>query len=123
MKFLLLILLTLSQLFSAPALGKMRQFTNADGTTFMAKARGDQHLNWIQTDDGEILRYNQNSNNFEYAIIKKNLLQASGIKYEKKDIKQKRSVRDIDKINEKELFELWNQKKLQHYQRVKNSQK
>ena len=123
MKSLLLVLLTLSQLFSAPALGKMREFTNADGTTFMAKARGDQHLNWIQTDDGEVLRYNQNSNNFEYAIIKKNLLQASGVKYDKKDVKQKRSLRHIDKINEKELYKLWSQKKIQHYQRVKKSPK
>ncbi len=123
MRYLLLFLITLSQLFSAPALDRMREFQNSDGTTFMAKAQGNQHLNWIQTQDGEILRYNSKSHNFEYAVIKENRLRASGVKYEKNNSKYMRSSGNRNKLKKNEVYKLWDKKRAQHYKRIKESQK
>ncbi len=106
MKTVLIILLLSSYLLSAPAFNKLRVFKNADGTTFMARGAGNQHLNWIETTDGEILKYNQDSRNYEFAKIKNNSLQASGKKYIKNSSIRTRSIRRIQKIGREELSNL-----------------
>ena len=123
MKILLLFLLTLSQLFSAPAYAKIREFKNQDGTTFMAKGQGNQHLNWIETEDGEILKYNQKTKNYEYAKIENRSLQASGVKYEKNNSIRARSIGRVKKINSSELGALWQERQKAHHLRTKALQK
>lgn len=110
MKTLLLLLLCFAFGFAAPAFDAMREFTNADGTTFMAKAQGNQHLNWIQTQDGEILKYNEMTKNFEYAKIEEDSLVVSGVKYEKNDSKRARALHQINKLGKSELSKLWSQR-------------
>lgn len=122
MKILLLLSLASALLFGAPAYDTLREFTNADGTTFMAKAQGNQHLNWIQTQDGEILKYNEESKNFEYAEIKENMLKPSGAKYEKNDSKRARALHQINKIDKSELSKLWSQRQKAAHERAKSSQ-
>lgn len=115
MKFLLLITIICFEIFAAPAYNKLREFKQADGSTFTARAYGNQHLNWVQSEDGEILKYNKNSNDFEYAEIKEQSLKASGTRYEKSDSRKVRAQTKIDKIDKKSLNELWSQKqKLSH---------
>ncbi len=117
MKITLLFILLASQLFSAPALDKMRKFTNADGSTFMAKGQGNQHLNWIKTQDGEILKYNKESRSFEYAVIKENALRASGVKYEQNDSKRARSIGRVSKLKESNLSKLYESKQAESHKR------
>ena len=119
MKFFLLLLVVISQLFSAPAFTKTREFTNADGTTFMAKAQGNQHLNWIQTLDGEILKYNTQTKNYEYAKIENKQLQATGVIYEVNNSKRARSIGKINKLERSEVGELWREKQELYHTKVK----
>ena len=101
----------ITYLLSAPAFSKLREFHHIDGTTFMAKAHGNQHLNWIQTQDGEILKYNEQTKDFEYAKIEHNSLKASGIRYVKSNSKRARSLGHINKLFMQDLQKLW---KLKH---------
>ncbi|MEA2091605.1 MAG: hypothetical protein U9O83_04460 [Campylobacterota bacterium] len=111
MKYILLFSLTFSYLFCAPAYFKTREFKQADGSSFIAKARGDEHLNWIETDDGEILKYNSQTKNFEYAQIKNNQLKASGVRYYKKNSKPARSLRDVKKLDKDSVYKLWKKRR------------
>ena len=117
MKLLLLFLLTFSHLFSAPALNVKREYKQADGTTFQARSFGNQHLNWIETEDGEVLKYNHKNKNFEYATIKDNNLKASGAKYNKSNSKKARSLFNINKMDKKELHNLWSKRKKESNER------
>ena len=110
-KLSLFILLTSTILFSAPVRSVEREFTQADGTTFKAKPFGNQHLNWIETKDGEILKYNKESKDFEYAKIEDSSLKASNQRFERNNSKRARSLAHINKIDKKELYELWAKKR------------
>ena len=110
MKILLVFLLTVLGLFGAPAYNKLREFQQADGTTFKARAYGNQHLNWIETQDGEVLKYSQKNKNFEYATIKNRSLQPSGTRYEKENSLRARSLGHVSKLNKEELYKLWDEK-------------
>jgi len=113
MKFLLLYIATISYLFSAPAFHQTRDFKNGDGTTFKAKAKGDRYLNWIETEDGEILKYNQESKNFEYAKIEKDQLKVSGEKYEKSSSRKVKSFISKDRVQKIDLYNLWRERRVQ----------
>ncbi len=117
MKRALLFLLLASQLFSAPALDRMRKFTNSDGSTFMAKGQGNQHLNWIKTEDGEILKYSKENKSFEYAVIEENALRASGVKYKRNDSKRARSLGRVERVKEVDLFKLYQSKQAEFHKR------
>jgi hypothetical protein len=113
----------LTQLFSAPALNIQREFKNFDGTTFIGKPQGNQHLNWIQTEDGNILKYNAQSHNFEYAMIKNNILRASGVKYRESNSKDIRALRNIERVNIDEVYKLWAKKRANYYKSIQKLQK
>ena len=117
MKILTILAISLTLLFSAPALNKTREFKQADGTTFKAKAIGNQHLNWIETEDGEVLKYNAKSKNYEYGEIKNSTLKASGAKFEMNNSKRARSKEHINKINKDELYNLWSKKRQEAHKR------
>jgi hypothetical protein len=103
MKLYILIFFSISTLYSAPAFSKYRKFFNADGSSFIAKANGNEHLNWIETIDGKILKYNEKTKNFEYAKIVDNKLVTSGVVYKKDIIKKAKSFKTLDRDN---LFKL-----------------
>ena len=111
MKFLLLIFLLLNSLQAAPAFDKMREFKQADGSTFIAKGQGNQHLNWIETKNGDILRYNKESKNYEYAVIQNNSLKASGEKYQNSSVLKAKSLKTQTNLFKDALYELWSQKR------------
>ena len=117
MKFLIISLLLITVALGAPAYNKVREYKQADGTTFKAKGLGNQHLNWIETEDGEVLKYNSKNKNFEYATIKNNSLKASGTRYEKNNSKRARAIGHVNKLNKNELYKLWNQKQQESKQR------
>ena len=119
MKILLIFLILIANLYSAPAYNKTREFKQADGTTFEAKAFGNQHLNWIQTSDGEILKYNSKNKNFEYATIKENRLTESGVRYERGNSIRARSIGKVNKIDKEQLYKLWSKKQKESNERKK----
>lgn len=108
MKILLLILLFFNYLFSAPALNITREFKQSDGTTFNARAFGDQYLNWIETQNGDILKYNAKNQDFEYAYIEDESLKPSGYRYTK-NLKRLKKVKS--RIDKEELYKLWNRRR------------
>jgi len=111
MRYLLIVVLLSTYLFSAPAFNKTREFKQADGTTFLAKAKGDSYLNWIETMDGEVLKYNSKSKNFEHAKINSGRLEASGEKYENKSATRKSSSRVVNRVNIDDVYKLWHVKR------------
>ena len=101
MKATLLLLLLALTLYSAPTYSRLKEFQNANGTTFFATPKGNHHLNWIQTQDGDILKYNTKTNNFEFAKIEGKRLVPSGTIYMKvlgKQVTQKISTEDIQDL-------------------------
>ena len=111
MKFILITSLIFIHLFGAPAYNELREFKHSDGTVFKARASGNHHLNWLETEEGEVLKHNPKSGNFEYAEIKKERLKASGARYEKNNSKRARSISHVNKISKKELYRLWAKKR------------
>lgn len=113
MKYILIITILLTNLFSAPAYNAKRIFKQADGSEFTARANGNHHLNWIEDENGEILKYNHETKNFEYAIIEGTSLKPSGYRYQKptanKSISQ--SKREVEKIDKKQLGKLMQERK------------
>lgn len=107
MKYILSLLLSIT-LFAAPAYNELRTFTNSDGTTFQGRAYGNQHLNWVQSKDGEVLKFSEKSQDFEYAKKHNGRLIPSGAKYENNNSIRIRSIHHINKITDKDLQELWN---------------
>lgn len=111
MKLLLAFLLLYTISFAAPAFNKTREFTQADGTIFKANANGDSYLNWIQTLDGEILKYNAQTKNYEYTIIKNDNLELSGVAYENNNLKKAKSFRSVDKLDMDDVYKIWQKRK------------
>lgn len=111
MKTILIFLFISTYLFGAPAYNKLREFKQADGTTFLAKGQGNHHLNWLETQDGDILRYNNESKNFDYATIEDSELKASGEKFKKQNLRRAQSLQQANRINKESIYELWNQKR------------
>lgn len=114
MKHLLSFLLLLSFLEAAPAYTKMQTFKHADGTTFQAKLQGNHRLNWFETSDGEILQKNEETKNYDYAVIQENQLKASGAKYNKENSIRARSVARVPKLSRESVYELWAKKRAEY---------
>ncbi|MEA3372484.1 MAG: hypothetical protein U9Q62_02215 [Campylobacterota bacterium] len=110
MKWTLILLLTLTSLWSAPALNVKRQFQQPDGTTFTGRQQGDEYLNWIETEDGDILRFNKKQKRFEYAIIKEKKLMHSGEQYHPLD-KMDKAAPLHPKITKDQLRKLWQEER------------
>ena len=112
MKYLLIITIILSALQAAPARPGERTFKQSDGTTFLGQAKGNQHLNWIESASGDILKYNSDTKNYEIAEIKDNQLKASGVKYGDNTAKAKGL--NTTKLNKEDVYMLWSQKQQDH---------
>lgn len=112
MKYIIIITILLSTLHSAPARGGDRSFKQDDGLTFVGQAKGNQHLNWIESSDGEILKYNSITRNYELAEIKDNKLKASGIKYGDKT--KKATSLKTTTLKKEDVYKLWETKQKAH---------
>lgn len=109
MKYLVILISLISLLHSAPARSGDRVLKQSDGTSFIGQAKGDEHLNWLESSDGEILKYNANTKDYELAEIKNNTLKASGVRY-RDGIKRASSLKNT-KLKKEDIYKLWSQKK------------
>jgi len=114
MKKLIIIMLMGSVCFAAPAYHGEIEFKHNDGSTFSANLKGDEHFSWIEDKQGNIIKYNKVSKNYEYAEIKinkgKTELVSTGIKVNKNG--ELFSPSNLgETISKEKLFEIWNRKK------------
>jgi len=112
MKYILLITLLFSYTWSAPAFNKRDTFEQRDGMRFIGHPRGDE-----QSEDGEILKYNPSSKNYELAEIKDDKLRPSGKKYI--DGLKKASRLNSSNLREEDVLKLWKKKIRDHRLRMK----
>jgi len=107
MKLLILSLITSSLLLAAPAFYDKKEFELSNGETFSGHLKGDEYLNWIESDEGEILLFNRQSKHYEYAEIKDEELVPSGI--EKNPDTQKRTR--SSELSKEKVYNLWKTKR------------
>ncbi|MBE0498215.1 MAG: hypothetical protein IBX43_03125 [Campylobacterales bacterium] len=110
LRCLLLVLFATLHLAAAPAFQEVRDFKQEDGSSFSARLQGDEYLNWIETSDEEILLFNKQSKQYEYATIKEGKLLPSGQKFAPAS-QNKKSAPLGKSIQKKELLELWKKKR------------
>lgn len=103
MKVVVLAVLFSLVLLAAPAREREHKFMQSSSETFVAKVRGDEHLHWIETPNSDILIYNKQSGNYDYAVIEGEELKPSNRAYKKGE----RRVRSI----KADVLELWSKKK------------
>ena len=116
MQWLLLFFILTSTLYSAPAYSIERQFQQPDGTTFEARKKGDEYLHWIETEEGDILLLNKETQWYEYAVIQEGELVPSGIEYQPSDECENGS-KPHKKIKKEKLQKLWNEKRQKELKR------
>ncbi|MEA2110868.1 MAG: hypothetical protein U9P71_02345 [Campylobacterota bacterium] len=113
MKLLFLLTTITSLLFCAPAFHGKKNFALENGNTFSGYIKGDEHLNWIESDEGEVILFNKEHNRYEYATIKENKLIPSGVA-KKAQTKQRKSATSISK---EQLHDLWKKKRSDEFKR------
>ena len=120
MRKLGLLAVMIVSLFAAPALQKEFDFKQDDGTTFKGKLKGDEWFNWVETNEGYVAKYNKQSKNYEYMILKKAdgipMLEFSNVKVTGEGPQgasqgQQQLPAHIRKIPSKELGEIWKEER------------
>ena len=106
---LLIIFTLLSQIvFAAPAFQGKRAFTQPDGTVVTYQLQGDEHLNWVANQKGDILLFSKENKRLEFAEIKNGRLKPSGIPFTEADATNSRASSTVTwkKPTQKELSAL-----------------
>ena len=80
MKILIILLTFSTNIFAVSAFNGLQTFTNNDGTSFSGRLNGDEYLNYITDEKGNIIVHNPSNKNFEYGVITDGKLQPSGVK-------------------------------------------
>ena len=119
MKKTLLLITSISIAFSAPAIQGEIKFKQENNSTFTANLKGDEYFSWVEDKQGNIIKYNSTSKNYEYAEIKINngvadLVPAGTKVIEIKNsngIAQSSSHIQPIKIDKKVLAEIWERKR------------
>ena len=114
-KFIISIFILGTLLEAAPAFQAKRTFTQPDGTVVEYRNKGDEHLHWKETKSGDILLYNNQSDQLEYAKIKDGNLKPSGSSYHKSNKMKRSAVRHLSK---KDLESLYTLKRKKHSKRM-----
>ena len=112
MKTLFLICILLTSLYSdqnsSTVLGAQKEvenpiktFKQKDGSSFSGKSCGEAYFNYIELEDGYTALYNQESKQYEYALIKNGKLRPSGV-----PVSSNSRPKNIPKIPEQTLKKL-----------------
>ena len=98
-------------LFAAPAFQGVRTFIQNDGSGFQAQIKGDEYLNWVETKNGDILIYNKEDQNYDYAVITEGELKPSGKKYSNSGTTSLRRASSFQSLSKQKLYRLWRLKR------------
>lgn len=106
----MLLLSMLTCVYSVPAYKGSIKFKQNDGSTFSGKIKGDEWFHWIEDNQGDIIKYNKKSKNYEYVVVKELNgtldLVTSNIK-----VGDKVEGSHLKKIDKETLIMIWKQKK------------
>lgn len=69
MKITLIIAIFSSLIMASSAKPGTMKFKNGDSTTFEGSLHGDEHMHWVEDKNGNIVKYNFTTKNYEYAKI------------------------------------------------------
>ncbi|RUM66407.1 MAG: hypothetical protein DSZ03_01330 [Sulfurimonas sp.] len=112
MKPILLLIIITTLLNAAPAFTNTLTLRDTHGDSFRAQLKGDEYLNWFESDTGEILLFNKQQQRYEYAEIRNRRLLPSGIE---KRAHTKKRLRQSP--TDKEVRALWKELRMQAAQR------
>jgi len=115
MQLLLLLLLGVQLLFAAPAFQGKRTFNQPDGTEVTYRLQGDEHLNWMESESGEILLFSKENRRLEFAEIRDGTLKASGVAYSPSAAGDQRP-----KLTKEEVAELHKKRRDEQLSRMKS---
>ncbi|HSR73310.1 MAG TPA: hypothetical protein VLL31_00575 [Sulfurovum sp.] len=107
---LILLISMITFAYTAPAYKGAIKFEQSDGSTFSGKLKGDEWFNWVEDKQGDIIKYNKKSKNYEYGVVK----EVNGtLDLAPSDIKvgNKPAGSDLGKIDKKTLIKIWKEKK------------
>ena len=122
MKYILILSFISSLLLAAPAFQGKRTFTQPDGTVVEYRAQGDEYLNWMVSENGDILLYSKKNKRLEHAEIKNNSLKTSGVPFTKADASNARSTSAItwSKPSKEELSALHKKRRDERLSKMKS---
>ena len=117
MRTILFLFISIQLVYCAPAMNRERNYIQSDGSSFKAKVKGDEYLHWMEDKEGNILKYNKQSNNYDFAMIEDNQLKASGQAYQKNKTRLRRVPQHI---SHQSLIKLWELKRVQRGERKRS---
>lgn len=109
-----------SLLFAAPAYQGSIVFKQKDGSSFKGKLKGDEWFNWVEDKQGNIIKYNKKSKNYEYGVIKQkngefDLLPSGVMAGTQAKMTSSGNIQAdqvmVEKIDQKTLSKIWKQKR------------
>ena len=113
MKYIIIWFASIELIVSAPAMIDEIEFSQSDGSSFTGHLRGDEYMHWEENKNGDILVYNKETKNYDYAIIKKvdnkDILVASGTPYKNQNFTSR--SRQIPKITKTTIQKMWREKR------------
>ncbi len=122
MRYLLILSFITPLLFAAPAFQGKRTFTQPDGVQVTYRLQGDEHLNWMESESGDILLYSKKNKRLEFAEIRDNTLEASGIPFSEAGTVKSPSASAVKppKISKEELRVLHEKRRDEHLSKMKS---
>ena len=119
MKKLILLASMITFAFCVPAFQGPLEFKQNDGSAFQGKLKGDEWFNWVEDNEGHIIKYNHSSKNYEYAKAEEKNgtleLIPSGVKVQRSEALD-RNVSELFKIDPELLRKIWKQKREKAYE-------
>ncbi len=123
MKYLLIFALFIPLLNAAPAFHGKRTFTQSDGTEVTYRLKGDEHLNWMESENGDILLYSKKNRRIEFAKINNGSLEASGTPFSNAANVRSSSALTWTKPSKEELSTLHKQRRDKHLSKMPSRHK
>ncbi len=117
-KIIMFLLITIGVANASIAYGQMRTYTQPDGTTFQGKGQGLSRVHWIETVNGDIVKYNFEKkayyeinfdNNGDIVYTKEYL--KNGLKKTSLDIQSSEANKLTSKEKKEKLLQLIKRKK------------
>jgi len=96
--------------YAVPAFKGSIKFQQNDGSTFSGKLQGDEWFNWVEDTEGNIIKYNKKSKNYEYGVVK-DLNGTLDLVPSNVKVGDKVEGSGLEKIDKEILKKIWKQKK------------
>ncbi len=120
MRHFVLLSFLVSLLLAAPAFHGKRTFTQPDGTEVTYRLQGDEHLNWMESENGDILLFSKKNKRLEFAEIRNGTLQPSGVPFSGADAAAARSASQQPRVTREEIAELHKKRRDEHLSKMKS---